>query len=131
MSARSSTCPPLVAAYLRRATWPLPPGARGRARAELHAHLYLEMLDAQLCGLDEAAAWAQALRGAGPPGLLALRLARVHTLGLAVRPLLLGVALGGAAYAARPYLLDSALHASVGPSGMPQARPTRTQPERP
>lgn len=117
--------PPRVAAYLGRATALLRPSQRVVVRAELHAHLYHEHLDARLRGLDEAEAWAEALRAAGPAWGLSLRLAQVHTLGLALRALLLGAALGGAAYAARPYLAHPAPPPSL------QVQPVQMQPERP
>lgn len=85
--------------YLGRATLLLPARSRRQVRAELHANLYQTMLDARLTGLEEADAWAAALRESGPVWRLALNLARVHSLGLAVRALLVGLALGGAAYA--------------------------------
>lgn len=88
-----------VEVYLSRATALLPLRRRQRVRAELHANLYQTMLDARLGGLDTADAWAVAVREAGPAWWLALQLARVHTLGLAVRALLVGAVLGGAAYA--------------------------------
>lgn len=112
--------PPHVAAYLGRATALLWPDRRRAVRAELYAHLYHEHLDARLRGLDEEGAWAEALRAAGPAWGVALRLAQVHTLGLALRSLLVGAALGGAAYAARPYLAHPA-----------QPVPAQVQPVRP
>lgn len=101
--------------YLGRATLLLPSRMRREVRDELHANLYQTMLDARLEGLDEAAAWAAAVRDSGPPWWLALHLARVHTLGLGLRVLLAGVALGGAAYAVR-----AEVHAA--PTGQ-EARP--------
>ncbi|CAM4124473.1 hypothetical protein DEMA109039_08135 [Deinococcus marmoris] len=59
------------------------------------------MLDARLKDLDEVDAWAIALRDSGSPWWLALNLARVYTLGLGLRVLFVGLALGGAAYAVR------------------------------
>lgn len=88
-----------VRAYLRRATCLIPPRAARVVRAELLGHLHLDMLNARLRGLDEAQAWAQALRDAGPAPLTALRFARTYTLGLALRWLLAAGLLGGAAYA--------------------------------
>ncbi|WP_288403495.1 hypothetical protein [uncultured Deinococcus sp.] len=112
--------PPGVAAYLGRATALLWPERRRAVRAELYTHLYHEHLDARLRGLDEAAAWAEALRAAGPVWGVALRLAQVHMGGLTVRTLLLGAALGGAAYAVRPHLTH-----------VPLPVPAQTQPVRP
>lgn len=103
-SQQATELPPHVAAYLGRATAFLRPSQRRAVRAELYAHLYHEQCDARLRGLNDEEAWAEALRAAGSAWEAALRLARVHTLGLALRTLLLGAALGGAAYAARPYL---------------------------
>lgn len=86
---------------LGRATRFLPSRIRREVRAELHANLYQAMLDARLQGLNEADAWAAAVRESGSAWRLALQLARVHTLGLALRVLLAGMVLGGAAYAVR------------------------------
>ncbi|MBB5378842.1 hypothetical protein HNQ07_004349 [Deinococcus metalli] len=91
--------PPKVQRYLRRVTLLLPPTAARHVRAELHGNLYQTMLDARLNGLTEADAWAAALRQAGPAIPAAVRFARTHTLGLALRWLLAAGLLGGAAYA--------------------------------
>lgn len=88
-----------LARFLRVATCLLPPQTASMVRAELHGHLHQAMLDAQMRGLEENAAWATALREAGPAWQAALRFARVYTLGTLLRWLLVGVALGGAAYA--------------------------------
>lgn len=85
--------------YLTRATALLLPQIRREVRAELQANLHQTMLDARLNGLNEADAWDAALHESGSPWWLALNLARVYTLGLALRALLVGLALGGAAYA--------------------------------
>ncbi|MFD1730830.1 hypothetical protein ACFSC4_06665 [Deinococcus malanensis] len=85
--------------YLRAVTRLLPPRVARQVRAELLGHLHQDMLDARLRGLDEAEAWAQALQEAGPVWPAAWRLVQVHTLGRALRVVLVGVALGGAAYA--------------------------------
>lgn len=91
--------PPAVQTYLRRATRLLPPNAARRVRAELHGNLHQSMLDARLRGLNEPDAWAAALTEAGPVLPAAIRFARTHTLGLALRWLLAAGLLGGAAYA--------------------------------
>ena len=91
--------PGTVETYLNHAVCLLPVQTRREVRAELHANLYQTMLDGRLNGLNEGGAWAAALRESGPVWWLALNLARVYTLGLAVRALLVGLALGGAAYA--------------------------------
>lgn len=82
--------------YLTWATALLPPQTRREVRAELLANLHQTMLDARL---SEADAWDAALHESGSVWWLALNLARVYTLGLALRALLVGLALGGAAYA--------------------------------
>ncbi|WP_156952848.1 hypothetical protein [Deinococcus frigens] len=91
--------PRSVETYLDHAVCLLPRQVRRTVRAELHANLYQTMLDAHLDGLVEADAWAAALRAQGSPWWLALNLARVYTLGAALRLLLVGLALGGVAYA--------------------------------
>ncbi len=93
--------PDALEVYLKRAVCLLLSQTRQSVRAELHANLYQAMLDARLKGLDEAAAWAAAVDESGSPWWLALNLARVYTLGLGLRALLVGLALGGAAYAVR------------------------------
>lgn len=93
--------PGAVEAYLKRAVCLLPPHIRQNVRAELHANLYQTMLDARTGGLVEADAWAASLCQQGSVWWLALNLARVHTLGLGLRVFLVGLALGGAAYAVR------------------------------
>ncbi|OLV16073.1 hypothetical protein [Deinococcus marmoris] len=93
--------PGAVEVYLKRAVCLLPPQTRQNVRSELHANLYQTMLDARLEGLDEADAWAASLRQQGSEWGLALNLARVYTLGLVLRVFLVGLALGGAAYAVR------------------------------
>lgn len=111
---------PEVKRYLRWVTCLLPGTAARRVRAELHAHLYHDALDAQLRGLDESAAWREALRAAGPAWLAALRFARIYTLGTLGRVLLIGAALGGAAYAMQTH----SLHAD----SVPGATPLEAQP---
>lgn len=85
--------------YLTCATALLLPQTRREVRTELQANLHQAMLDARLNGLSEADAWDAALHESGSVWWLALNLARVYTLGLALRALLVGLALGGAAYA--------------------------------
>lgn len=90
---------PEVERYLRGVTRLLPPSVARQVRAELLGHLHQAMLDARLQGRSEAEAWAQALKEAGPVWPAAWRLVQVHTLGRALRVGLMGLALGGAAYA--------------------------------
>lgn len=94
-----TSIPVQVQRALRQATALLPRAVREDVSAELLANLWQARLDAQLRGLDEAAAWDAALSDLGPPWRLALGLAQVHLLAPLRRWLLVGVALGGAAYA--------------------------------
>ncbi|MBZ9750355.1 hypothetical protein K7W42_05690 [Deinococcus sp. HMF7604] len=94
-----SALPPEAHTYLRRATRLLLPRAQRAAHAELHAYLHGLMHDALVRGLPAGDAWPVALRAAGPVWPLALRLAAVHTLPPLRAALLVGAALGGAAYA--------------------------------
>lgn len=90
---------PEVERYLRGVTRLLPPRVARQVRAELLGHLHQAMLDARLRGLGEAESWAQAVQEAGPVWPAAWRLVQVHTLGSALRVVLVGLALGGAGYA--------------------------------
>jgi len=81
--------------------------------AELLANLWQTRLDAELRGLDEAAAWDTALSDLGPPWHLALGLARVHLLAPLRRWLLVGVALGGAAYAVQTQTPHQVPHTDI------------------
>ena len=93
-------CPPqAVEQYLKIATRFLLPGPARRIRAELLGHLHQDMLDGLCCGCTTDEAWRQALDNAGPAWKTALGLGRVYSLGLVLRVLLLGGALGGAAFA--------------------------------
>lgn len=94
-----SAPPQAVEAYLRAATWPLPRAVRGEARAELLAHLWQLRLDAEVRGLNAQDAWQEALTHAGPAWRVAFGLARVHSLRALRCGLLVGAALGSAAYA--------------------------------
>lgn len=105
--------PPRVKRHLNVSTCLLLPRTARQVKAELHGNLYQDMLDACCGGLSEPQAWEVALRNAGSAWKAALGLARVHTLGLLVRVLLLGAALGGASYAGQAGLLE-APHAQVG-----------------
>lgn len=87
--------------YLRSVTRLLPPRVAQQVRGELTGHLYQAMLDARLRGMDEAEAWAWAIQEAGPVWPAAGRLMQVHVLGRALRVVLAGIALGGAAYAVK------------------------------
>lgn len=95
----SAELPAHVQAYLRQATCLLPGSMRAPTYAELHANLYQAMCDARVNTSGEPEAWAAALKDAGPAWQVAIGLARVHTLGLALRAVLVGAALGGVTYA--------------------------------
>ena len=95
----SQALPEAVQRYLNVSTCLLWPHAARQVRAELWGHLHQDMLDGVCAGHSEAQAWEQALEMAGPAWRTALALAHVHTLGLVVRALLLGGALGGASLA--------------------------------
>ena len=90
---------PEVERYLRHVTCLLPRPQAAMVRAELLGNLHQTMLDARLRGLNEVEAWQTALAETGPSLPTALRFARLYTLGLLTRWLLVGAALGGAAYA--------------------------------
>ncbi|WP_221089135.1 hypothetical protein [Deinococcus aquaedulcis] len=110
----AAPCPPAARRYLRRLTLLLPPQVRPRVVAEVHAHLHGLAHDAQVRGLPEAQAWAHALQQAGPVWPAALRLAGVY-LGRPLRAaVLVGAALGGAAYA-----VQGSLAAPLHVSGQP------------
>ncbi len=94
-----SGVPRQAEAYLRCATCLVPRRVRGKVQAELRGNLYQTALDARCEGLSEEMAWARALNEAGPAYRLALNLARVYLLRPMARLLLVGAALGGAAYA--------------------------------
>ena len=110
MKGEGVSIPPQVSQALRQATALLPRGVREDVAAELRANLWQTRLDAELRGLDEAAAWDAALSDLGPPWRLALGLARVHLLAPLRRWLLVGVALGGAAYAVQTQTPHQASH---------------------
>ena len=107
--------PPQVCRALRRATALLPRSVREDVTAELLANLWQARLDAELRGLDGAAAWNVALVDLGPDWRLALSLARVHLLAPLRRWLLVGVALGGAAYAVQSQVPHTATVQEVRP----------------
>ncbi|CAM3061422.1 hypothetical protein DERA104750_12395 [Deinococcus radiodurans] len=113
MKGELGSVPSQVSQALRRATALLPCGVREDVTAELLANLWQTRLDAELRGLDEAAAWDTALSDLGPPWHLALGLARVHLLAPLRRWLLVGVALGGAAYAVQTQTPHQVPHTDI------------------
>lgn len=98
--------PQQVQKYLDVSTCLLFPHLARQVRAELIGNMHQDMLDSFCFGASEEAAWQQALEQAGPAWKVALGLARVHTLGLVWRALLLGGVLGGAAFAVQSGSLD-------------------------
>lgn len=111
-TAPENVLPESVNLYLNAVTCLLLPRTARQVRAEFLGHLAQDMRDAQLEGLAEQEAWNHALTLAGPAWKAALGLGRVHTLGLLLRGLLLGAALGGASYALQSGVLNGP-HAQV------------------
>lgn len=107
MTTSAVTAPRALTAYLRRATWGLPPARQQELWDELEEHVLTRTDHLTLTGLSPTQAMTQAIHELGPPTRVTLGMAKVYTmpklllaagtLALAVSAGLYALAGGGAA----------------------------------